>query len=265
MYRIALVLFFVLEVWSRGFAQQEKIRTVSNVRGEFVVVMAHSDITGREAAERARDDARRKAIEQVCGSRVNIWERLDVSSAGETFNSIAVNQIDGEIVSFEIREEGTRQSEIRPSETIFYCVADVRVKRGVSPDPDFVARVEGLRSVYFSGEKLAFTVEPSVDCWLKIFLFEDSRKGYMLYPNDYDRAEQLLRQEPVSFPRAMNFVVEKSVPARTETNRLVFVFTKSERPFPHVTTSREEIERWMALIPNNEKYIIFSAIEIRDR
>ena len=50
-----------------------------------------------------------------------------------------------------------------------------------------------------------------------------------------------------------------------EINRLVFVFTKTERPFDEEETSRAEIEKWMAKIPNDQKYLHFSVIEIRDK
>lgn len=247
------------------FAQKEKVHTVKNVRGEYAMVVAYSDITGREATERAREDAKRKAIEQICGSRMNIWDQVEISTAGETFNSTAINQIDGEIVDFEIIEEGNRQSDIRSAETVFYCIANVRIKRGVDPDPNFTAAIEGLRSMYFAGENLEFTITPYRDCFLKIFLFEDSQTGYQLYPNDYDKTALITANCKTVFPKNVDFTITKSSVRDTETNRLVFVFTKQERPFYHATTSRQEIERWMALIPNDEKYIVFTAIDIRNR
>lgn len=247
------------------FAQKEKVHTVKNVRGEYAMIVAYSDITGREATEKAREDAKRKAIEQICGSRMNIWDQVEISSAGESFNSTAINQIDGEIIDFEIIEEGNRQSDVRQAETVFYCIANVKVKRGMPPDPNFTAAIEGLRSVYFEGSNLEFTITPYRDCFLKIFLFEDSQKGYRLYPNDYDTPKILLANQKVVFPQRVDFVATKDSNRPTETNWLIFVFTKDERPFYHATTSRQEIEKWMALIPNDEKYIVFTAIDIRNK
>lgn len=259
-----LALFVSLFTVIPVFSQKEKIHTVKSVRGEFGVVLTYSDVTGREAMEKARDDARQKAIEQVCGSRINIWDQVELSAAGETFSSTAINQIDGEIVDFAIVDEGYRQSDVRAAETVFYCVADVKVKRGVDPDPDFVAAIEGLRSLYFTGEHIEFTVTPSKGCYMKVFLFEDFRKGYLLYPNDYDLSTLLQQNTSNAFPRKVDFEIEKSSPQQTETNRLVFVFTKSERPFLHAATTRQEIEKWIAMIPNDEKFIFFATIDIRD-
>lgn len=258
-----VLIIFCLYIALPSFAQKEKVHTVKNVRGEYAMVVAYSDVTGREATEKAREDARKKAVEQVCGTRVNIWDQVEISTAGETFNSIAVNQTDGEIVGFEVVEEGYRQSDVRPAETVFYCVANVRVKRGVDPDPDFTASIDNIRSTYFEGDKLQFSITPYRDCYLKVFLFEDMQTGYRLYPNDYDVPTLLAAGKTIVLPQKVDFTMTKSSSQQTETNRLIFVFTKEERPFYHSTTSRAEIEKWMALIPNDRKYIVFTAIDIR--
>lgn len=248
-------------------AQKEKVETVKDVRGEFSLVLELSDITGREAVQLAREDAKRKALEQVCGSRVSIYNQMEISSAGDSFNSLNINQVDGEIVDFEIIKEGTVQSEIRSSEMIFYCIANVKIKRGLDPDPDFYVSVNGLKSVYYSGETLDFVVKPSRDCYMKIFLMENDKLGYMLYPNKYDMTSLLkagskfdIAEEPY-----YQFELYKTSVAPKEVNRLVFVFTKTERPFNEMETSRAEIEKWMAEIPNNQKYLHFAIIEIRDK
>lgn len=264
MRRVILVFMLCVSVLPVLVAQQkERIHTLKNVRGEFAMVVMRSDITGREATEKAREDAKRKAIEQVCGSRMSIWDKVEMSSVGESFNSMTINQVDGEIVSFEIVEEGTKQSVIRPEEMIFYCVANVQVKQGIVPDPNFTAAIEGLRSLYFEGETIKFSVLPYRDCYLKIFLFEDAHTGYLLYPNDYDLPELLRANRKIAFPQNVEFVTTKKPENQTEINRMVFVFTKDERPFYHSVTSRQEIEQWMAMIPNDEKYIVFSVLEIR--
>ena len=186
MQRILISIIFIISTF-QCFAQQEKIHLVKGVRGEYSVILALSDVTGREALQLAREDAKRKALEKVCGSRVNIWDQMESSSAGDVFNSLSISQTEGEILEFNIVEEGHKQSELRSSETIFYCVADVRVKKGREPDPDFFIAVNGLKSVYYSGEELLFEVKPYRDCYMKIFLLENESVGYLLYPNEYDK------------------------------------------------------------------------------
>lgn len=263
--RRLLLLILCLLPCVRAVAEREKVHTLKNVRGEYWITAATATVTGREATELARENAKRKALEQVCGSRISIWDQVETSSAGESFNSLSVNQVDGEVVEFEIIEEDFEKSPTRKSELCYYCIANIKVKQGLAPDPEFRASVEGLRSLYFVDEGLEFTVSPYRDCYLKIFLFEDMQTGYRLYPNDYDRPELLPAGQTIRFPQRVDFVVTKSSDRPTETNRLVFVFTKSEYPFYHETTSRQEIEKWMAMIPNDEKYIYFVAVDIRNR
>ena len=82
------------------FAQKEKAVSLKNVRGEFAIT---DEMFGTvNPKEMARTNAKRKAIEQVCGQRVNIWDQMEVSEAGDSFNSLALVQTDGEIVEFEV-------------------------------------------------------------------------------------------------------------------------------------------------------------------
>lgn len=266
MQRILISIIFIISTF-QCFAQQEKIHLVKGVRGEYSVILALSDVTGREALQLAREDAKRKALEKVCGSRVNIWDQMESSSAGDVFNSLSISQTEGEILEFNIVEEGHKQSELRSSETIFYCVADVRVKKGREPDPDFFIAVNGLKSVYYSGEELLFEVKPYRDCYMKIFLLENESVGYLLYPNEYDKNTLLKanQQWAIADSPYYSFELQKSSNREKEVNRLVFLFTKSEMPFNEKITSRSGIEKWMASIANDQKFIHFAVIEIRDK
>ena len=248
------------------YAQKEKVHTVKSIRGEYSIILTHSDVTGREAVQLARDDAKRKALESVCGSRINIWDQMETSSAGDVFNSLSINQINGEILEFNIVEEGHIQSSVRPTETIFYCVADVKVKQSNEADPDFMVEINGLKSVYYTKDVLLFDVTPYKECYMKLFLLENDSIGYLLYPNTYDAPKRLLANDKFSIANSSyEFELQKNPNLDKEVNRLVFVFTKSERPFNSQITSRSEIEKWIASIPNDQKYLHFAIIEIRDK
>ena len=264
--KIIIILLAIL-ISSNVYAQKEKITTLKSVQGEYSVILEFSDITGRQATQLAREDAKRKAIEKVCGTRINIWDQMESSSAGDVFNSLSINQVDGEIVEFDIKEEGHKQSETRSTETIFYCIANVTVKKGIKPDPDFYIAVNGLKSVYYTGESLLFSVTPYRDCYMKIFLLEDEKHGYLLYPNNYDKVQIMPANKVYSIADSpyYEFILQKNNQLEKEINRLVFVFTKTERPFNEKETSRSEIEKWIATIPNDQKYLYFSVIEIRDK
>ncbi len=246
------------------FAQKEKVTSLKAVRGEYSVVLEYSDVTGREAVILAREDAKRKALEEVCGSRINIWDQMETSSAGDVYNSLSINQVDGEILEFEIINEGWNQSSVRTGETVFYCVADIKVKRGVAPDPNFGATVSGVKSVYYVDELLQFKIVTYQDCYLKIFLMEDEKIGYMLYPNELD-CDRMLEKGVEFSLKNTELAIGKSTDNPIEINRLVFVFTKVEMAFAQMVTSRAEIEKWIAKIPNDQKYLQFAVMEIREK
>ncbi len=258
------LLLLALTVASYAFAAGEKIKTVT-VIGEYTLLTTSSAVTFAQAHEFAREDAKRRALEQVCPTKINAWDKLEISSGGETFNSLTIAQVDGEIYDFSVIKENVEQSKIRPVEMIFTCKAKVKVKIGLEPDPNFVAAVKGLQAVYYEGEALRFSVKPSQDCYLKIFLFADTETGYQIFPNSIDNDFKLLKNEKVQFPISgiYDFRITKDTDAPIETNRLVFVFTKQERVYNQQTASRSDIERWMAKIPNNEKYIVYSLFDIR--
>ena len=261
-----ILIYILMAFVCTCYAQHEKIQTVK-VRGEYTLILSSSNVTGIQAVELARKDAQRKAIEKVCGSRVCVWDQVEISNAGETLNSLSVNQVDGEIVEFEILKEGNNQSETRSIETIFYCEAKVKVKRGVDPDPDFTATITGVEKVYYDNDALEFSVTPYRDGYLKIFLFADTKTGYRIYPNILEKPILLKQGVKYNFPTnsMAEYIVSKDTDNPFEVNRLVFVFTKEERPFYEETTSRSEIERWMALIPNDKKYLYSIAFDIRKK
>lgn len=268
-----LLLLFTLLSALNLQAQNEKVQTIKSVRGECAVVLSLSDITGREAMERAREDAKRKALERVSGSKMTIWEQMEISSAGDVFNSLSLNQIDGEVVEMNITKEGFEQSSIRSEETIFYCIADIKVKKGRPADPDFFVAVNGLKSVYYSGEELVFDATAYRDCYMKVFIFEDALRGSIILPDSrFEKQIPLTtgkkwESTKATFSAINNHAIKvyKSAAGEREINRLVFVFTKSEMPFNEKITSRPEIEKWIATIPNDQKFLHFAVIEIRDK
>lgn len=246
-----------------SFAQREKVEMVKNVRGEFTMTADMIATGGVNPKEKAREDAQRKAIEQVCGKRVKSWDMMESSAVGESYNSLAILQTDGEVVGFEILKEGTEVSSVLSSEIIFYCVANVKVKKGLSPDPNFSAKVDGVRAIYYENDELTFSVQPLIDCYLTIFLLENAEKGYKLYPIESDGLNKLDANREIQFPRDNEWVMTKETNNSIEINRLLFVFTKKEMKFPYNEESRTEIEKWVMKIPADQRYMVIKTIEIR--
>ena len=259
MRRVTTILLLILFLVP-CYAEHEKEVLVKKIRGEYTIT-ADMDVSLKEAAERARADAKRQALAQVCGERINAWERVESSAVGESFSSLNMVQVDGEVVKFEIVEEKQVPNPARPSEIIAYCIANVTVKKGVEPDPDFVAEIKGLKANYVAlKDYLTFSVTPHKEGYLKVFIFENAQVGYLLYPNDKEPAFQLPAHQPTQFPMRMDYELYTDQPM--ETDMLVFVYTKEERPFHYSETNRQQIEEWIAKIPNDKKFVHYTSITI---
>jgi len=246
------------------FAGNEKIEKVK-VRGEYTLLTT-ADVTFKQAAAEALKDAKRKALEKVCGETINVWDRMSTSSVGESFNSLSLNQINGELIEYKVIKEGHENSTIRDVEIIFYCEIEAKVKKGLTPDPNFTADIEGVKGIYFEGDKIEFKVTPYRDAYLKIFCMENEQLGYRLYPNEIDgTVQKLTANMKHGILEYSDLECAKSTTQKVEVNYLVFVFTKEEYPFYKDVNSWQEIETWMAKIPSDQKYIYYAPIEIREK
>jgi len=246
------------------FAGNEKIEKVK-VRGEYTLLTT-ADVTFKQAAAEALKDAKRKALEKVCGETINVWDRMSTSSVGESFNSLSLNQINGELIEYEIIKEWHEDSKVRSVEVLFYCEIEAKVKKGLTPDPNFTADIEGVKGIYFEGDKIEFKVTPYRNAYLKIFCMENEQLGYRLYPNEIDgTVQKLTANERHGILEYSDLECAKSTNQKVEVNYLVFVFTKEEYPFYKDVNSWQEIETWMAKIPSDQKYIYYAPIEIREK
>ena len=259
-----LFVFAIMVMSLASLSAKEKIEKVK-VRGEYTLLTT-ADITFKQAAAEALKDAKRKAIEKVCGETVNVWDRMSTSNVGESFNSLSLNQINGELVEYTVIKEWREDSKVRSVEVLFYCEIEAKVKKGLTPDPNFTADIEGVKGIYFEGDKIEFKVTPYRDAYLKIFCMENEQLGYRLYPNEIDGAVQkLTANEKHGILEYSDLECAKSTTQKVEVNYLVFVFTKEEYPFYKDVNSWQEIETWMAKIPSDQKYIYYAPIEIREK
>ena len=248
-------------------SSKDEIKLIRGVRGEYSILSSSSSLSMKQAVELAREDAKRKALEQAFGVALTIWDQVEISSKGESFNSLAVHQTGGEVIEFKVLEEGNYKSDIRSVETIFYCVANVRVKRMEQMKSDFKAEVNGIKSVYYNNDELLFSVSPNKNCYVNIFLLTDFGEGYLIYPNYMEESVMLEKNKSYNFPMNINseYTITKDTDAPIEVNRLIFIFTEKEHQFSQQITSRTEIEKWLALLPASERFMYSNAFDIINR
>lgn len=262
--KLTTLFLLILFSFSSLLAQKkETIESVKNVRGEFTL-HPNSDVSMKQAYEEALNEAKTEALRKVCGEYISIWDEVESSSLyGESFNSFILNQVEGEIVDWDYVVERGRENTANESEILLYVVIDAKVKKGISSDPNFWAEIFGVKGTYFEGENFSFSATAYQDAYLNVFLMEDQTIGYRIYPNHKDLLMLLKAGEKYTLPKNVDIEITKTTNLPTEVNYLVCVFTKEERHFYSETTSRKEIETWIAKIPNDKKYLIFIPFEIR--
>ena len=243
------------------FAEHEKVTRVKKIRGEYHMTV-DMDISAKAATQFALEEAQKNALIEVCGSKMNAWDMAESSAAGESFNSLNVIQVDGEIVDYEIVEQGQITNPIREKELIFYCVINASVKKGLEQDPNFKATIKGLKASYVSGAELKFSIVPYREAYVKVFIFESAELGLRISPNAYEEPFKMNPNKEYAFPTNDYSYYPITTDQNIETDRLVFVFTKTEYPYYAETTSRKEIESWIASIPNDQKFVYYTAINI---
>ena len=253
-------LFWVLLVVIPCYAGNGKIQTLKKVRGEYAL-NSDSNVTPAEAKERARNEAKNVALESAFGVSINSWAISEVSlTAGTSFNSLSIIQTSGEIVDFEIIKEGYEDNPVRG--IVFYCIADVKVRKGVEPDPNFTAAIDGIRAHYRDGEKCSMTIRPSQKAYLKVFFFENTETGYYLYPGGENHGLLLEADKTIKIPRHMDPYIQMETDKVRESNTFVILLTKEEYPFNVINPSRADIDRYIAGIPNNMKYVLYQKVEV---
>lgn len=244
------------------YAEHEKEMHVKKIRGEYYMT-TDMDVSLKMAQQSARENAKRNAIVQACGEKISAWDMIESGAEGENFNSVNMVQVDGEILKFEVVEEGHLQNPAREKELLFYCIANVTVKKGVEPDPDFNVDVKGIKNNYMVDDQgMMFTIISSKDAYLKIFIFENAEVGTRLYPSERETSFLLKANQDYTFPTKKNTYYQLYTDKEIETDIMVFVLTKKEYPYLKEETNRYEIESWIAKIPNDQKFVFYKSINI---
>ena len=258
-----LLYFLILSTGSNLFAQ--KISQVSGIKGTAYIT---GDVSPNQAKALALNDAKINALKKAgIGEHINSYQLLFTSQQkndySQFFSSDIQSEIQGAVQSYEIKSEKTYcKNEI---EIICEVTIDASViKYETKPDETFDANIENVKGAYNNDDKLTFTVKATQPCYLTIFNITD-KEAFMLYPNAYEKQTLCKPMELCTYPIAkINYTLHTDL-KQQETNRLIFVFTKTPIPFIKMdkaqVTTHENIFSWIySIMPDQRKveYLTFS-------
>lgn len=252
----------ILGIPAFGNTESDEIITC-RVRGEWPL-SPDSGESPKEAFFKAQNEARRQALIQVCGERIASWDTLMTDGGRQTLSGVIVTDSVGIIHKTKIIRRGwafpcAGDAEVHEYPSVF-VEAEVSVKRSSEEsDPTFTALIEGGKSCYKNGEQDTFLIKTARDAFLTVFWLNHDFQADIVFPanrweNNHIKPERKTPEIPLIF--------EISAPrAKREAGTLFFVLTKNPYPFlksdktESAEENRDRLERWMAAIPLQERFI----------
>lgn len=249
----------LLAIWILSLNLFAQTQHVKGIKGEYPLL---SNMTPEQAIEHAIEEAKREALRQVTGEWINSMEVLQSNDQWQIFSSYSTFETMGMLEKWQIIEKKIEQNEF--GDLIAKVTLDASVRKyKSSKDPEFIAFIEHLKPVYSTDEFLEFNITPHRDAYIKIFVFEDTEKAVMLYPNKQDRNRKFPAGKTVNFPCHMRMRITKNSTSPQEINHLVFVLTKQDIPF-YGKVNFKTVNQWIANINPNQRFVKYEEFTIRE-
>lgn len=225
-----------------------------------------------DAMQDAIDDAKIEALRKAgISEHLQSYELLFTSQRDQDysqfFSSDIHSELQGAVQSYEIVSERRQQN---PATGLFELEVVINaqvIKYDVRPDPTFNTEINGIKGVYDEGELLEFSVYATQDAYLHVFNIND-HEASLMYPNPWEEHRLIEAHQQKKFPFGnVSYYLEKAT-TTTETNRLIFVFTKHPVQFSAFegeaqATTAELIYSWLFGISPDLRSTNYQAFTIR--
>lgn len=264
------MLFVFLLIWSPVYGQE--ILKV-HAKGEAEIA---GDISPEKALGKAILDAqvnaiRKAGIPEYISVTTLLDQKDDNMDFSYRFNELSAIEVNANVLIDSIYPE--KKSIDAFGNVIVQVEIDARVyKYNKSRDPAFFFEIEGLKNSYYENEDISFSLTPSQDGFLRVFVIND-KETYVLYPytdpeSDYlsDKDRLFKKGETVRFPihpaYQPGYAVELPEETEREDNQLIFVFLKKDIPFIERRINRGNIEKWIYQIPIDQRSVRFERVRL---
>lgn len=274
--RMIIVLLLVSCITTSLSAQREQTRMVT-ATGSYVASQNETPAYGQaKALAEAKKQALREAgvAEDISSTAIIV-----IGGAENDFREIS-----SELSSIELegRVRVKEQTDAPPVFTQDHLVkytttirAEVVIEE-TAEDMGFRIKTDGLKSTYLSEETMNFSVTPTIDCYLRVFLLgKHPNSNAQIYPLDgVFKDVKLKAGETVAFPPAdRKFLYDKpfdyTLEMENETDHLeqdVLLIVALKKPIPFVDeVSYETVIRWLAKIKRSEKRVLWQGINIVEK
>ena len=272
-YRTGIIFTLLLCTVCTLSAQREQIHTVT-ATGSYVASENEPPAYARsQALWNAKKQALREAgvTEDISSTAIIV-----MGEGGNDFREISseLSRIDLE-GRVRVKEQTDAQPVFTPDHLVLYSTtirAEVVVQE-TEEDLSFRFKTDGFKSNYLSGETMTFTVTPTADCYLRVFLLgKHSNSNAQIYPLEgVFKDIRLKAGETVTFPptnrkflydRPFEYTLELE-DAKENVEQDVLLIVALKKPYPFTDeVSYENVIRWLSKIKRNEKYVLWQGVNI---
>lgn len=232
------------------------------------VVLHH--LSMKDAQILAKRQARREAIEKVCGIALQSETLVNnFVNAGDFIHAISYGNVVQERNIEWKTETIPNQDTTQPPLVVLRLSMQVRVLPvDDAPDPGFKISANANRMVFQNGEEIYFKIQSTKDCYITVFNLAADDSVYVLFPNTLQSEHFLKADTLFEIPSAVNrkngyrFKVATLPGHMRNAESITVIGTKDKVPFwdnvatDNVGTPRvamTKLTRWLSEIPVSQR------------
>lgn len=235
---------------------------------------AIQNITVEEAQVLARKQARRDAVEKVCGVSLQSESLIrDFMSAGDFIHSLSYGRV------VEEKDVQWRTESVPPREPgnppllVLHVDMSARVAMDSGKlDPSFKIKLKMNRMVFQSGDEVILNIQPSKDCYISVLNIGADDTVRILFPNKWQTEPFISAGKEIEIPDKSNrssglHIRVANLPGHRSDNEMVKVIATKQRMdilsevdvgsgFGLMGTPKmavEKLMRWLSEIPVSDR------------
>lgn len=208
-------------------------------------------VTHRAINEAKTIALKQAGIEENIASFTDYFQMEDKGKYEDVFTSDFLSDIRGAVKDVDLVDTKKSFDEFGQLkiEVIINCTV---VKYLTEKDLSFDAWVEGIGMFYQNETDLMFSIKPSKDAFVKIFLLSET-EAFQLFPNKFENSYLLKANSDYKFPsETMDYTLETS--KKSEMHRMIMVFMKEDIPYTRDVEYKQIID-WIFSIPPHLRVI----------
>lgn len=271
--QIGIIMVLVLCTNITIFAQREQTRKVT-ATGSYVASTNETPAYGQaQALLEAKKQALREAgvMENISSTAIIV-----MGSTGNEFQEISSElsriELEGRVRVKEQNDASpvfTSERLVKYSTTI---LAEVVIEES-EEDLNFQFKADGFKNTYINGEKMNFTITPSRDCYLRIFLLgKNPNSSAKIYPIvGIFKDTPLKAGIPVNFPpENSEFLYERpfeyTMELENEKENIeqdVILIVALKKPYPFMdNVNYESVINWLSKIKRSERCLLWQGVNV---